>query len=181
MARTSASVEWGPFHYFNARRGRSGHPWQARFFSCPLGPAHLWTALRYVELNPVRAGLVTLAEEYEWSSASAHLAGQDRSRLLDMEFWRREGGLANWRELLGRPCDENECRALRRATHAGQPSGDEAIYAADPGAPPPAGARRGRIWGGRLPTHLRQRSIMSTMAGRLRSGTLLEGNWIVVL
>jgi len=51
--------------YFNGRRARCGHLWQNRFNSCPLGPAHLWTALRYVELNPVRAGLVTLAEEYE--------------------------------------------------------------------------------------------------------------------
>ena len=113
--------------YFNGRRARCGHLWQNRFNSCPLGPAHLWTALRYVELNPVRAGLVALPEEHEWSSARAHLAGQDRLQLLDMDFWRREGGLANWRELLGRPCDEAVCRALRRATYAGQPFGDEAF------------------------------------------------------
>ena len=44
--------------YFNARRARCGHLWQNRFYSCPTGPAHLWPALRYVESNPVRAGLV---------------------------------------------------------------------------------------------------------------------------
>ena len=41
--------------YLNARRGRCGHLWQNRFSSCALGPSHLWAALRYVEMNPVRA------------------------------------------------------------------------------------------------------------------------------
>ena len=43
---------------FNARRGRCGHLWQNRYFACPLGPSHLWTALAYVDNNPTRAGLV---------------------------------------------------------------------------------------------------------------------------
>jgi putative transposase len=43
--------------YLNARRGRCGHLWQNRYNSCALGPRHLWAALRYVELNPVRARL----------------------------------------------------------------------------------------------------------------------------
>ena len=38
--------------YLNARRQRAGHLWQNRYFSCPLDEQHLWTALRYVELNP---------------------------------------------------------------------------------------------------------------------------------
>jgi putative transposase len=43
--------------YLNARMGRSGHLWQARFYSCPLAAGHLDTALRYVECNPPRARL----------------------------------------------------------------------------------------------------------------------------
>src|SRR5450755_2549049 len=86
--------------YFNARRGRCGHLWQNRFSSCALGPAHLWTALRYVELNPVRAAMGQKAEDYEWSSTRAHLAGQDPQRLLDMYLWRREGGISNCLQLL---------------------------------------------------------------------------------
>jgi putative transposase len=46
------------------RKQRSGHLWQNRFFSCPLDEGHLWTALRYVELNPVRVGVVRKAEDY---------------------------------------------------------------------------------------------------------------------
>src|SRR5579871_771625 len=40
--------------YFNARYECSGHVWQGRYYSCPLDLAHLWAALRYTELNPVR-------------------------------------------------------------------------------------------------------------------------------
>lgn len=102
--------------YFNARRGRCGHLWQNRFSSCALGPAHLWTALRYVELNPVRAAMVQKAEDYEWSSARAHLAGQDPRRLLDMDFWRREGGVSNWLQLLNQ-LEQTVCRRGGHTRH----------------------------------------------------------------
>lgn len=111
--------------YLNARRDRCGHVWQNRYSSCPLGPGHLWTALRYVELNPVRARMVRGAREYEWSSAEAHLSGQDRFRIADMGFWREAGGLEGWRRLLGEPETEEDAKALRRSTYAGQPFGDE--------------------------------------------------------
>jgi putative transposase len=58
--------------YWNARQSSSGHVWQGRFYSCPLDDSHLWEALRYVELNPVRAGLIATAEQWRWSSAAAH-------------------------------------------------------------------------------------------------------------
>ncbi len=48
--------------YWNAKHGSSGHVWQGRYYSCPLDRQHLWEALRYTELNPVRAGLVAEAE-----------------------------------------------------------------------------------------------------------------------
>ncbi|MBN9656538.1 MAG: transposase [Acidobacteria bacterium] len=111
--------------YFNARRRRCGHLWQNRFFSCPMGQSHLWTAVHYVEANPIRAGLVQQPVEYEWSSAEAHFSGHDRRRLLDMDFFRCSGGVENWRLLFGIPVCEAECQALRKATFAGQPFGDE--------------------------------------------------------
>jgi putative transposase len=65
---------------FNLRYHRSGHLCQNhfysyRFYSCPLGGSHLPRALAYVDLNPVRAGLVGRAADYPWSSARAHVAG----------------------------------------------------------------------------------------------------------
>ena len=43
--------------YINRFHKRSGHLWQGRFYSCALDGRHLWPAMKYVELNPVRARL----------------------------------------------------------------------------------------------------------------------------
>src|SRR2546427_5268480 len=43
--------------FFNKRYGYNGHLWQQRFYSSVLGSEHLWNAVRYVERNPVRAGI----------------------------------------------------------------------------------------------------------------------------
>lgn len=59
--------------YFNKKNKRSGHLWQGRFYSCPLQFEHALEALRYVERNPVRARMVELPWEYEWSSAREHV------------------------------------------------------------------------------------------------------------
>ncbi len=56
--------------YWNAVNHSSGHVWQGRYYSCPLDGGHLWEALRYTELNPVRAGLLARASDWPWSSAA---------------------------------------------------------------------------------------------------------------
>lgn len=54
---------------YHRLRGTSGHVWQGRFKAFPIQQdAHLLTVLRYVERNPLRAGLVTRAERWHWSS-----------------------------------------------------------------------------------------------------------------
>ena len=53
----------------NFREGWCGYLWQGRFRSFILDEAHVYAAVRYVERNAVRAGLVSKAEEYRWSSA----------------------------------------------------------------------------------------------------------------
>jgi putative transposase len=61
----------------NFSHGWRGHLWQERFFSFPMDESHLLAAARYIELNPVRAGLVTRPGDYKWSSARAHIGGED--------------------------------------------------------------------------------------------------------
>ena len=61
--------------YINARLRTTGHLWQGRYGSVAMDEDHLISALRYVALNPVRAGLVARAEDWPWSSTRAHLAG----------------------------------------------------------------------------------------------------------
>jgi putative transposase len=114
--------------YYNARWGRTGHLWQSRFFACPLGPDHLRAALAYVERNPVRAGIVAEAAEYRWSSATAHVQGQDPRGLLDMDWWRQHAP-QDWERTLQAtaPTHDDE---LRDCTYAGRPFGAEDFVAA---------------------------------------------------
>jgi putative transposase len=58
--------------YINKRQGWTGHLWQGRFFSSALDDSHTHSAIRYVERNPVEAGMVERAEYYVWSSAAHH-------------------------------------------------------------------------------------------------------------
>jgi putative transposase len=112
--------------YLNARRGRTGHLWQNRYFCCPLERVHLWTAVRYVELNPVRAGLVEDAAGYRWSSASAHWNGPDHRPAaveLDWTIWREGGGADGWRAMVGGRESLTEVVQLRRCTYSGKPFG----------------------------------------------------------
>ena len=73
----------------NFREGWRGHLWQGRFASFIMQEPYLLACARYVELNPVRAGLVSKPEKWRWSSAGPHIKGKDdelvRTKpLLDM-------------------------------------------------------------------------------------------------
>lgn len=63
--------------FVNARAGWTGHLFQGRYASVAMDEAHLIAAVRYVSLNPVRAGLARAAQDWPWSSVRAHLKGQD--------------------------------------------------------------------------------------------------------
>jgi len=112
--------------WLNLRRGQTGHAWQNRFFSCPMDERHQWEALRYVECNPVRAGLVTEAPGWRWSSAAAHTGGIDRWGVLDMAEWERRWTSGAWREALdGGIADVALWERIREATRTGRPAADE--------------------------------------------------------
>ncbi len=120
-------THWRHAMRFNRRYRRSGHLWQNRFYSCPLGPSHLLAALAYVDLNPVRAGLVGDAAEYPWSSAHAHLQGSDRLGLLDDWEWSEAGLQPRWADVLRSGASDQEAAALRTATANGLACGDDAF------------------------------------------------------
>ncbi|BDW99831.1 transposase [Maricaulis maris] len=63
--------------YYNRGAGGAGLLWQGRFKSSFMDEARLFAACRYIEFNPVRAGLVARTEDWRWSSVHAHLAGKD--------------------------------------------------------------------------------------------------------
>jgi putative transposase len=109
---------------FNLQNGVSGHLWQGRFFSCVLDDSYVWAAVRYVEQNPVRAGLVTQAEAYPWSSAAAH-CGLRMDLLLSSGF-PPAGSVTNWGEWLAGE-EAVPSAVIRRQTHTGRPCGSAAF------------------------------------------------------
>jgi putative transposase len=111
--------------YWNASHASSGHAWQGRFYSCPLDPVHLWEALRYAELNPVRAGLVAEPQAWNWSSAAAHCAMGEPDICLAMEMWRQHWSPSTWRAFLGAGESESDLAALRKCTYSGRPFGSD--------------------------------------------------------
>jgi putative transposase len=109
--------------FVNRRRGWEGHLWQGRFFSAPLDESYLWTALKYVERNPVRARLVRFAENYDWSSAAAH-CGKRADPLLSAELPLLEE-IADWSGWLREKEESEAVSILRRNTRKGLPCGSE--------------------------------------------------------
>lgn len=116
-----AHTSWAMF--FNRVKGRCGHLFQNRFHSAPLGENHYWTAMRYIEVNPRRAGLVEKLENWEFSSARAHLTEIEDPliKLID-KIGRQTFTPAQWQEFLERTDAEQE-RELMSALPGSRPCG----------------------------------------------------------
>ena len=110
----------------NFREGWRGHLWQGRFASFVLDEPYLLTAARYVELNPVRAGLVNAPRQYRWSSAAAHLRGRDDALVRVAPLLQLA---PDWRRFLTRVIREEDLKLLRAHEHTGRPLGEEAFLA----------------------------------------------------
>lgn len=105
--------------YINARLRATGHLWQGRFGSVVTDEAHLFYAVRYVSLNPVRARLVQQAQDWRWSSVTAHLSGKDDQLAKVAPVLNRYGAFA---ALLGQGTeDEAGFKGLRQSETTGRP------------------------------------------------------------
>jgi len=113
--------------YFHKKNDLRGHLWQGRFYSCALDEKHLYAAIRYVENNPVRAKLVSEAEDWEWSSARYHLnKGNDKGNsLLSLADINNFIDVEDWERYLSDEDDETIIASIRSNTLAGRPSGDD--------------------------------------------------------
>jgi putative transposase len=110
----------------NFREGWRGHLWQGRFASFVLDQAHLLTAVRHVEQNPVRGGLVKVPSRYPWSSAGAHVRKRDDALVRVAPLVKR---VPDWRVFLGRVMREEDIEVLRAHERTGRPLGNEAFLA----------------------------------------------------
>jgi len=111
--------------HFNGRMKQSGHVWQGRFYACTLDETHLWEAVRYVECNPVRAGMVQRAEDFPWSSAPAHCGVRAPHPVLAKGF-PPDDAIDDWAEWLHEDFwDMSVWEHIRRQTHTGHPCGSK--------------------------------------------------------
>ena len=107
---------------YHSHYGTSGHVWQGRFKAFPnQSDAHLITVLRYVERNPVRAGLATRAQDWRWSSAGGWTRGNRPDFLHPGPAIRPD----DWLKYVNESQSQEELEALRRSVNRGAPFGDE--------------------------------------------------------
>jgi putative transposase len=107
----------------NAREGWQGHLWQERFHSFVMDESHLLAAVRYVELNPVRAGICDTPGEWPWSSYRAHLQGLDDKLVSVAPMLSRIDDWSNY--LTSGDRDIEKFAQLRERSRTGRPAGDD--------------------------------------------------------
>lgn len=107
----------------NFMKGWRGYLWQGRFASFPMDETHLYRAVRYVELNPVRAKLCHQAEQWPWSSALAHLNGNDDELVAVGPMLER---VSNWQAYLEVESQADE-EPFSRHERTGRPLGSKAF------------------------------------------------------
>jgi len=112
-------------HYtrrINFRKNWRGHLWQERFHSFVMDESYLLATVRYVELNPVKAGLCPRPEDWRWSSTRAHLSGSDDQIVTVQPMLERIG---DWGAYLSTDEASSQLSAIRQNTQTGRPLGEE--------------------------------------------------------
>jgi putative transposase len=99
-----------------------GHLFQSRFYSTPLDETHLLNAIKYVELNPVKARIVKFAWDYMYSSVLHRLDCVNDEILSYHEVF---DNIKNYKNFL---LEQEEYKNLEEKTRTGKPCGDLAFY-----------------------------------------------------
>ncbi|HEY0131162.1 MAG TPA: transposase [Allosphingosinicella sp.] len=116
-----ASVHTAYAQRVNRARELGGHLFQGRFASYAMDDAHLMVAARYVENNPVAAGMVGRAEAWPWSSATAHVEGRGDG-LTDVAALGRH--VPDWKAMLARGLEAgDEAERVELSLRTGRPLG----------------------------------------------------------
>ncbi len=116
--------------YVNRTYGRSGTLWEGRFRSCLLqDEAYVLACYRYIELNPVRAGMVEHPGEYRWSSYRANAQGVPAAWLVPQPLYMglsgdEESRRASYRDLFRYELEPGTVDDIRQATNGNYALGD---------------------------------------------------------
>lgn len=109
----------------NRMRDQKGHLWQGRYFSSPLDSDYFLNAVRYVELNPVRARMVERAEDYPWSSAATHCGLREDVVVDPRALPRSLAAIGDWSRWLSQGIADASIAELRRNGRQNLPCGSE--------------------------------------------------------
>jgi len=123
LARTLNTLHMRYSQYYNRKKGVTGHLWQGRYYSSMLDEMHLYAAIRYVENNPVRAGIVREPKDYTWSSARAHCDIVSDGILSDTCHLCDE--IDDWSQYLRDDETAEVLEQLKMNVISGRPCGDE--------------------------------------------------------
>jgi len=129
ISRILQSLSVAHTWHYHQRQATVGHVWQGRFKSPVIEEDdHALVVLRYIEANPLRAGMVSNLASYPWSSYRVHGMGGSDPLLTPLPIWESLGKQearrqAYWREWLHTPFREAELGAVRRSVVTGRPFG----------------------------------------------------------
>ena len=130
-ARLMQSLGRRYVQYINRAYRRSGSLWEGRYKSSAVqAEAYLLTCMRYIELNPVRAGMVSDPAHYRWSSYRYNGLGQADERLVAHPLYQSLGHnaeerRASYRALFRSELDDDAIDDIRLALAQNQPLGDD--------------------------------------------------------
>jgi putative transposase len=111
--------------YFNDRYSRTGTLWEGRFRTAVITDERYWlTCMRYVEMNPVRAGLAGSAESYQWCSYRTHALGVTDAVVTPHAVYDCLAGTpdrrqAAWRQMCGASASSDQLESLRKSIATG--------------------------------------------------------------
>ena len=109
--------------HINFRKGWRGHLWQGRFASYPMDDVYLIVATRYIELNPVKARLVSKPELWKYSSAASHVYGKEDILLSRTSLLNEM--VDDWKEFLSLTPSEQDIKMLQLHERTGRPLGSD--------------------------------------------------------
>ncbi len=107
IGKTIQSVGRYYVQYFNHHYQRTGTLWEGRYKATLIdSETYLLACYRYIELNPVRAGMVDHPSEYLWSSYRFNALGEENENINPHRLYRRLGRTPKERQKAYRPCSE---------------------------------------------------------------------------
>ena len=107
--------------YLNNRLKQFGHRWQSRFYSCLLLGEHIAKAIRYVERNPVRAGMAQAPWQYAWSSARARLG--KKYKIITLSDIDDNFHVDSWKKYIAQEDSQEDIINIRQSTKQGKAAG----------------------------------------------------------